>query len=61
VVLPVTPSLSAQTVKDLVALIRANAGKYSYASPATGNPLARFYRGEDPHRPAGPARRGQHC
>jgi tripartite-type tricarboxylate transporter receptor subunit TctC len=38
VVLAVTPSLAAQTVKDLVALIRANAGKYSYASPGTGTP-----------------------
>jgi len=38
VVLAVTPSLSAQTVKDLVALIRANAGKYSCASPGTGTP-----------------------
>jgi tripartite-type tricarboxylate transporter receptor subunit TctC len=28
----------AKTVKDLVALIKANPGKYSYASPGTGTP-----------------------
>src|ERR1700722_1080111 len=33
VVLAVNPSVPAQTVKELVALIRANTGKYSYASP----------------------------
>jgi tripartite-type tricarboxylate transporter receptor subunit TctC len=38
VVLAVNPSVPAQTVKELVALIRANAGKYSYASPGTGTP-----------------------
>ncbi len=37
-VLTVTPSVPAQTVKELVALIRANPGKYSYASPGTGTP-----------------------
>jgi tripartite-type tricarboxylate transporter receptor subunit TctC len=36
VMLSVNPSLPAQTVKDLVALIRANPDKYSYASAATG-------------------------
>jgi tripartite-type tricarboxylate transporter receptor subunit TctC len=38
VVLAVNPSVPAQTVKELVALIRANNGKYSYASPGTGTP-----------------------
>jgi len=38
VVLAVNPSVPAQTVKELVALIRANTGKYSYASPGTGTP-----------------------
>jgi len=38
VVLAVNPSVPAQTVKELVAVIRANAGKYSYASPGTGTP-----------------------
>jgi tripartite-type tricarboxylate transporter receptor subunit TctC len=37
-VLAVHPSLPAQTVKELVELIRANPGKYSYASPSTGTP-----------------------
>jgi tripartite-type tricarboxylate transporter receptor subunit TctC len=37
-VLTIHPSLPVQTVKDLVALIKANAGKYSYASPGTGTP-----------------------
>ena len=37
-VLTVHPSVPAQTVKELVALIRANPGKYSYASPGTGTP-----------------------
>src|SRR5205814_2915382 len=37
-VLTVHPSLPAPTVQDLVALIRANPGKYSYASPGTGTP-----------------------
>jgi len=34
--LSVHPSLSAHTVKELVALIKANPGKYSYASAGTG-------------------------
>ena len=38
VVLAVNPSVPAHTVKELVALIRANSGKYSYASPGTGTP-----------------------
>jgi tripartite-type tricarboxylate transporter receptor subunit TctC len=38
VVLAVNPSVPAKTVKELVAVIRANAGKYSYASPGTGTP-----------------------
>src|SRR5436190_514466 len=38
VVLTVHPSVPAQSVKDLVALIRATPGKYSYASPGTGTP-----------------------
>ena len=38
VVLAINPSVPAQTVKELVALIRANAGKYSYASPGIGTP-----------------------
>jgi tripartite-type tricarboxylate transporter receptor subunit TctC len=38
VVLAVNPSVPAHTVKELVALIRANTGKYSYASPGTGTP-----------------------
>jgi tripartite-type tricarboxylate transporter receptor subunit TctC len=37
-VLVVHPSLPAQTVKDLVALIKANPGKYSYASGGIGTP-----------------------
>jgi len=35
-VLTVTPSVPARTVADLVALVKANPGKYSYASPGTG-------------------------
>ena len=35
-VLTVHPSLAVQTVRDLVALITSNPGKYSYASPGTG-------------------------
>ena len=35
-VLVVNPSVPAQTVKDLVALVRANPGKYSYSSAGTG-------------------------
>jgi tripartite-type tricarboxylate transporter receptor subunit TctC len=38
VVLAVNPSVPAQSVKELVALIKANSGKYSYASPGTGTP-----------------------
>ena len=37
-VLTVHPSLPARTVQDLVALIRANPGKYSFASPGSGTP-----------------------
>src|SRR5262245_61186373 len=37
-VLTIHPSLPAQNVKELVELIRANPGKYSYASPSTGTP-----------------------
>ena len=38
IVMAVNPSLPAQTVKDAVALISANPGKYSYASPGAGTP-----------------------
>ena len=38
IVLAVHPSLPANTVKELVALIKANPGKYSYASPGVGTP-----------------------
>jgi tripartite-type tricarboxylate transporter receptor subunit TctC len=38
VVLVVSPSVPANTVKELVELIRANPGKYSFASPGTGTP-----------------------
>jgi tripartite-type tricarboxylate transporter receptor subunit TctC len=38
VVLAVNPSVPVHTVKELVALIRANPGKYSFASPGTGTP-----------------------
>lgn len=34
----VHPSVSAKTVKELIELIRANPGKYSYASPGLGTP-----------------------
>jgi tripartite-type tricarboxylate transporter receptor subunit TctC len=37
-ILTVHPSVPAQNVKELVALIRTNPGKYSYASPGTGTP-----------------------
>ena len=37
-VLAVHPSLPVQTVKDLVALLKANPGKYSYASAGVGSP-----------------------
>jgi tripartite-type tricarboxylate transporter receptor subunit TctC len=36
-VLTVTPSVPAKTVKELVALIKANPGKYSFAQPGTGS------------------------
>jgi tripartite-type tricarboxylate transporter receptor subunit TctC len=38
VVLAVNPSVPAHSVKELVALIRATPGKFSYASPGTGTP-----------------------
>jgi tripartite-type tricarboxylate transporter receptor subunit TctC len=37
-VITVHPSVPARNVKELVALIKANPGKYSYASPGTGTP-----------------------
>jgi tripartite-type tricarboxylate transporter receptor subunit TctC len=37
-VLTVHPSTPARTMEDLVALVRASPGKYSYASPGTGTP-----------------------
>jgi tripartite-type tricarboxylate transporter receptor subunit TctC len=37
-VLTIHPSLPARTVKDLVALIKANPGKYNYASAGLGTP-----------------------
>jgi len=37
-VLAVNPSLPVNTVKELVALIKSNSGKYSFASPGTGTP-----------------------
>jgi tripartite-type tricarboxylate transporter receptor subunit TctC len=37
-VITVHPSVPAHTIKDLVALIKASPGKYSYASPGTGTP-----------------------
>jgi tripartite-type tricarboxylate transporter receptor subunit TctC len=37
-VLTIHPSLPARTVKDLIALIKANPGKYNYASPGVGTP-----------------------
>ncbi|MEW6452089.1 MAG: tripartite tricarboxylate transporter substrate binding protein [Pseudomonadota bacterium] len=38
VVLAIHPSVPAQNVKELVALIKNNPGKYSFASPGTGTP-----------------------
>ncbi len=38
VVLIVHPSIGARTVKELVSLIRANPGKYHFASPGSGTP-----------------------
>src|SRR5258708_17610508 len=35
-VLAVNPSVPAKTVKDLVAVIKANPGKYNFASPGSG-------------------------
>jgi tripartite-type tricarboxylate transporter receptor subunit TctC len=37
-VITVHPSVPARTLQDLIALIKANPGKYSYASPGTGTP-----------------------
>jgi tripartite-type tricarboxylate transporter receptor subunit TctC len=37
-VLAVHPSVPARTMSELVVLIKANPGKYSYASPGTGTP-----------------------
>ena len=37
-IISVHPSVPAQTVKGLIALIKANPGKYSYASGGTGSP-----------------------
>jgi len=36
-VLTVSPSVPAKSVQELIALIRANPGKYSFAQPATGS------------------------
>ena len=38
VVLAVHPSVPAQTVKDLVALIKANPSKYNYSTAGVGSP-----------------------
>src|SRR6476620_1558208 len=37
-VLTVHPSLDVRTVNDLVAMIKSNPGKFSFASPGTGTP-----------------------
>ena len=37
-IISIHPSLPAQTIKELIALIKANPGKYSYASGGTGSP-----------------------
>lgn len=47
-VLTVTPSLPVNSVRELVALVRANPGKYSYASAGIGTPAhmtAELFRG----------------
>jgi tripartite-type tricarboxylate transporter receptor subunit TctC len=64
-VLTVTPSLPVKSVKELVALVKANPGKFSYASPGIGTPghmtaeLFRLSLGLDlvhvPFNGAGPA------
>ena len=64
-VLTVTPSLPVKTVKELVELVKANPGKFSYASPGIGTPghmtaeLFRLSLGLDlvhvPFNGAGPA------
>jgi len=64
-VLTVTPSLPVQNVKELVDLVKANPGKFSYASPGIGTPghmtaeLFRLALGLDlvhvPFNGAGPA------
>jgi tripartite-type tricarboxylate transporter receptor subunit TctC len=64
-VLTVTPSLPVQNVRELVELVKANPGKYSYASPGLGTPghmtaeLFRLSLGLDlvhvPFNGAGPA------
>jgi tripartite-type tricarboxylate transporter receptor subunit TctC len=38
VIVTVNPAFPVQSVKELVDLIKANPGKYSYASPGTGTP-----------------------
>lgn len=38
VVLTAHPSVPAQNVKELIALVKANPGKYSFASPGVGTP-----------------------
>jgi tripartite-type tricarboxylate transporter receptor subunit TctC len=38
IVLTVNPSLPVKSIKELVELVRATPGKYSYASPSTGTP-----------------------
>jgi tripartite-type tricarboxylate transporter receptor subunit TctC len=64
-VLTVTPSLPVKSVKELVELVKANPGKFSYASPGIGTPghmtaeLFRLSLGLDlvhvPFNGAGPA------